>query len=86
MLQKEIELWYDWFVAKPGIPLEQCICWVVTEASAFGLQGSPKLPGIVKESLSTAASGSGGAANDGGDAVKKAFDRFVGRVMSRTLR
>lgn len=66
---KEVELWWEWFVARTSVSPQRCSCFSLTAggASAGGPLPSIEAP-VEKLSIEDA------------DAVRRAFDKWVSRV------
>lgn len=71
---KEVELWNEWFVAKNDIPSDRVVCYALSEGVPAG-GVLPSLGPVPVEQLSI----------ESEDAVRKSFDRFLGKV-SRSAR
>lgn len=72
--QKELELFFEWFATKGGVPAERCACYALSQAGAGAGAAPAGLGGVQPESFMLRA--------DGGEGVRRAFDRFVGRLAS----
>jgi energy-coupling factor transporter ATP-binding protein EcfA2 len=72
--QKELELFFEWFATKGGVPAERCACFALSHAGAGAGAPPAGLGGVQPESFMLRA--------DGGEGARRAFDRFVGRLAS----
>jgi hypothetical protein len=75
-LQKETELWAEWFVQRTGIPAASCACIGVTGGGGSGSGAGPEsahLDGISTEIVPL----------DAPEALRKTFDRLVTRILKR---
>jgi len=72
-LQKELELFYEWFCVKRGVPPDKCACFALSLSGSGGTVVSPAaIGGIQPETFLLKA--------DGGEGVRRAFERFVVRL------
>ncbi len=69
--QKELGLFFEWFsAAQGGVPAERCACFALSQGGAGGAAAA--LSGVQTETFHLRA--------DGGEGVRRAFDRFVARL------
>jgi hypothetical protein len=72
-LQKELELFYEWFCVKRSVPAERCACFALSQSGAGGSTvAASAIGGVVPEMFLLRA--------DGGEGVRRAFERFVTRL------
>jgi hypothetical protein len=72
-LQKEVELFYEWFCVKRGVAPERCACFALSMSGAGGVGVAASAIGGVQPEMFLLRA-------DGGEGVKRAFERFVGRL------
>jgi GTPase SAR1 family protein len=73
LLQKELELFYEWFCVKKSFPPERCACFALSQSGAGGTGvAASAIGGVQPETFLLRA--------DGGEGVKRAFERFVTRL------
>jgi hypothetical protein len=71
--QKELELFYEWFCVKRSVPPERCACFALSQSGAGGVAVTASAIGGVQPELFLLRA-------DGGEGVKRAFERFVTRL------
>jgi hypothetical protein len=76
--RKEIELWFQWFV-QHGVGASRCVCWALSTSGAGGTHVQPAALGGVQPETFLANS-------DGGEGVRRAFERFIDRIASTARR
>lgn len=69
LLQKEVELWFEWFVQRTGLPSSCCTCVGLTQQG-----GNVALPAI--EAVTDVV-----PLQDGLEVLRKSFDKLVMRVL-----
>jgi hypothetical protein len=72
--QKELELFFEWFATKGGVPADRCACFALSLAGAGAGAPLTGIGGVQPESFMLRA--------DGGEGARRAFDRFIGRLAS----
>jgi len=74
--QKGLELFYEWFCVKRGVPADRCVCFALSQSGAGGTTvEASALGGVQPETFLLKA--------DGGESVRRAFDRFIARLSRR---
>ena len=72
-MQKELELFYEWFCVKRSVPAERCACFALSQSGAGGATvAASAIGGVQPERFLLRA--------DGGEGVRRAFERFVTRL------
>jgi hypothetical protein len=74
--QRETELWYSWFVAKPNFDASRVACWALSSSGAAGQTVPPgAIGGVQTETFLLRA--------DSGEGVRRAWDRLLERLLRR---
>lgn len=69
-------MWWEWFVVRTGIEQDRCCCFALLNTGAGGTAVAPSaLGGLASEAFLVTA--------DGGEGVRRAFERFVLRLAQR---
>ena len=74
--QRETELWYSWFVAKPNFDASRVACWALSSSGAAGQTVPPgAIGGVQTETFLLRA--------DSGEGVRRAFERLLANLCRR---
>ncbi len=73
---RETELWYSWFVEKPGVDASRVACWALSSSGAAGQVVPPAaIGGVQTETFLLRA--------DSGEGVRRAWERYLERLLRR---